>query len=69
MVQNTKWDTIIYEVALHCIPFEFMISQNIYFYKLKLFGMVLIFCVELWELSHVTRDLFQAEKKINFDTS
>ena len=30
---------------------------------------VLIFCVELWELSHLTRDLSQAEKKLNVDTS
>ena len=34
---------------------------------------VLIFCVEFWELSHLTRDLSQTEKKIivvttdNFD--
>ena len=27
--------------------------------------MVLIFCVEFRELSHLTRDLSQAEKKIN----
>ena len=30
---------------------------------------VLIFCVELWELSHLTPDLSQAEKKLNVDTS
>ena len=27
---------------------------------------VLIFCVEFWELSHLIRDLSQAEKKITF---
>ena len=27
--------------------------------------MVLIFCVDIQELSHLTRDLSQAEKKIN----
>ena len=26
---------------------------------------VLIYCIEFWELSYLTRDLFQAEKKIN----
>ena len=26
---------------------------------------VLIFCVEFWELSHLTHDLSQAEKKMN----
>ena len=31
--------------------------------------MVLIFCVEFRELSHLTRDLSQAEKKINVVTS
>ena len=30
---------------------------------------VLIFCVEFWELSHLTRDLSQAEKKITVVTS
>ena len=30
---------------------------------------VLIFCVEFQELSHLRRDLSQAEKKINFVTS
>ena len=30
---------------------------------------VLIFCVEFRELSHLTRDLSQAEKEINFVTS
>ena len=30
---------------------------------------VLIFCVEFRELSHLTRDLSQAEKKINVVTS
>ena len=34
-------------------------------YKLK----VLYFCVYFWELSHLTRDLSQAEKKINGVTS
>ena len=29
---------------------------------------VLIFCVEFWELSHLTCDLSQAEKKINVVT-
>ena len=28
------------------------------------FIMVLIFCVEFWELSYLTRDLSQAEKKM-----
>ena len=32
-------------------------------------AIVLIFCVELQELSHLTRDLAQAEKKINVVTS
>ena len=27
--------------------------------------MVLIFCIEFWKLSHLTRDLSKAEKKIN----
>ena len=31
--------------------------------------MVLIFCVEFWELSHLTCDLSQAEKKITVVTS
>ena len=31
--------------------------------------MVLIFCVEFWELSHLTRDLSQAEEKIDVITS
>ena len=31
--------------------------------------LVLIFCVEFRELSHLTRDLSQAEKKIDFVTS
>ena len=31
--------------------------------------MVLIFCVEFQELSHLTRDLSQAEKKITVATS
>ena len=31
--------------------------------------MVLIFCVEFRELSHLTRDLSQTEKKINVVTS
>ena len=31
--------------------------------------MVLIFCVEFWELSHLTRDLSQAEEKIYVITS
>ena len=30
---------------------------------------VLIFCVEFWELSHLKRDLSQAEKKMNVVTS
>ena len=30
---------------------------------------VLIFCVEFWELSYLTRDLSQAEKKIDVVTS
>ena len=30
---------------------------------------VLIFCVILWELSHLTQDLSQAEKKLNVDKS
>ena len=30
---------------------------------------VLIFCVEFWELSHLIRDLSQAEKKMNVVTS
>jgi hypothetical protein len=30
---------------------------------------VLIFCVEFWELSHLTHDLSQAEKKITVVTS
>jgi hypothetical protein len=41
---------------------KIIIKQNI---SIK----VLIFCVEFWELSHLTRDLFQAEKKINVVTS
>ena len=32
-------------------------------------SMGLIFCVEFRELSHLTRDLSQAEKKINVVTS
>ena len=31
--------------------------------------MGLIFCVDIQELSHLTRDLSQAEKKINVVTS
>ena len=30
---------------------------------------VLMFCVEFWELPHLTRDLSQAEKKTNIVTS
>ena len=30
---------------------------------------VLIFCVEFWELSHLTQDLSQTEKKIPVVTS
>ena len=33
------------------------------------YAMVLIFCVEFRELSHLTRDLSQAEKKITVVTS
>ena len=29
---------------------------------------VLIFCVEFWELFHLTRDLSQAQKKMNVVT-
>ena len=32
-------------------------------------NMVLYFCVSLWELSHLTHDLSQAEKEINVVTS
>ena len=35
----------------------------------KLKTKVLIFCVEFWEWSHLTRDLSQAEKKITVITS
>ena len=38
-------------------------SSSVLIYK------VLIFCVEIWELSHSTHDLSQAEKKINVFTS
>ena len=37
--------------------------------QIKLFTTVLIFCVEFRELSHLTRDLSQAEKKTNVVTS
>ena len=37
--------------------------------KSKLHAMVLIFCVEFRELSHLTRDFSQAEKKITVVTS
>ena len=30
--------------------------------------MILIFCVEFWELSHLTSDLSQAEKKLTVVT-
>ena len=32
-------------------------------------AMVLIFCVEFWELSQLTRDLSQADRKLNVVTS
>ena len=34
-----------------------------------LWDMVLIFCVEFWKLTHLTRDFSQAEKKITVVTS
>ena len=33
------------------------------------FSKVLYFCIGFWELSHLTRDLSQTEKKINVVTS
>ena len=39
------------------------------FPKTHHFAEVLILCVEFWEMSHLTRDLSQGEKKITVVTS
>ena len=40
-------------------------DSNEYYHERPKLSKVLIFCVEFWELSHLKRDLSQAEKKIN----
>ena len=44
---------------------DFSNGKHDLFYLISLITWVLIFCVEFQELSHLTRDLSQAEKNIN----
>ena len=48
--------------------FEYLSEMQTNFTRL-LWTKVLIFCVEFRELSHLTRDLYQAEKKIDISIS
>ena len=58
------------QASNRCInPFKSKLCQGQFSFFFSRSAKVLIFCVELWELSHLTRDIFQAEKKINVVTS
>ena len=43
------------------------LRRNLFYQKMRKLQRVLIFCVEFRELSHLTRDLSQAEKKMNVE--
>jgi hypothetical protein len=49
--------------------FPYSKKPKIFAYCFALVSKVLVFCVEFRELSHLTHDLPQAEKKINVVTS
>ena len=46
-----------------------ILNHGFQVFWMEMHSKVLIFCVEFWELSHLTRDLSQGEKKINVVTS
>ena len=59
----------------YCIQVLYLLYLQVYIkivnetFPYKTFAKVLIFCVEFWELFHLTCDLFQADKKLAVVTS